>query len=104
MIKVMSKILFFTFPFIFSMGTAHSNGIIIFRGEIVEGGCEVTQSKNRITGNCSKTVHPEKLVNYNNIHKMGIKTPHPLPDDKGYMYVDSIDKEKKIAFLHVVYK
>lgn len=104
MIKVISNILLVTSLFISSVGMAASNGIIRFHGEIVEGGCELTQSENKITGNCSGTDNPEKLVNYNEINKMGIRKHHPLPDDKGYMYIDSIDKEHKIGFLHVVYK
>ncbi|MCS3432392.1 hypothetical protein [Klebsiella sp. BIGb0407] len=104
MFKVIINILFFTSFFISSVGMANSNGMITFSGAIVEGGCEVTQSGNKLTGNCSGTDNPEKLVNYKNINKMGIRKPHPLPEDKGYMYIDSIDKKNKIAFLHVIYK
>lgn len=104
MIKIIGNILFFTSIFISNMAMANSSGMITFHGAIVEGGCEVTQSGNKIMGNCSGTDNPEKFVNYKNINKMNIKKPYPLPENKGYMYVDSIDKTNKIAFLHVVYK
>jgi len=104
-IKVIRNTLLLTSFFFSSMVTANSNGgMITFRGAIVEGSCEVIQSENKLTGNCSGTDNPEKLVHYNDINKMGIRKPHPLPDDKGYMYIDSIDKKNKIGFLYVVYK
>ena len=86
------------------MATANSTGIITFQGGVVEGACEVTQSENKIVGNCSGTDNPEQLVNYKNINQMGIKKNHQLPEKKGYVYVDSIDNKNKIAFLYVVYK
>lgn len=104
MINVISYILFFTSFFISGMATANSTGMITFQGGVAEGGCEVTQSENKIVGNCSRTDNPEQLVNYKNISQMGIKKPHQLPEKKGHIYVDSIDNKNKIAFLYVVYK
>ena len=104
MIKVIRNIFLLTSLFTSSMGMANSTGMITFRGAIVEGSCEVIQSENKLTGNCSGTDNPEKLVHYNDINKLGIRKPHPLPDDKGYMYIDSLDKKNKIGFLYVVYK